>query len=126
MAHKKVAIVGRGRLVGKPLEKMWQASGIDVTVFEKGDDLGGLINYDLIVSATGVSSLIKPSMIKSGVVIVDAGTASEKGKISGDVAPDIREMSDITITPEKGGVGPLTGAGLFVNVLLAALQKIQK
>ena len=119
---KKVAIVGRGRLVGAPLEKMWLKSGVDVTVFEKGDDLSQLINYDIIVSATGFPGLIKSQMIKTKTVVVDAGTASENGKIVGDVSEEARQRNDVIITPKKGGVGPLTVSALFDNVITACLK----
>ncbi len=119
---KKVAIVGRGRLVGAPLEKMWLKSDVDVTVFEKGDDLSQLINYDIIVSATGVPGLIKSQMIKTKTVVVDAGTASENGKIVGDVSEEARQRNDVIITPKKGGVGPLTVSALFDNVITACLK----
>ena len=119
---KKVAIVGRGRLVGAPLEKMWLKSDVDVTVFEKGDDLSQLINYDIIVSVTGVPGLIKSQMIKTKTVVVDAGTASENGKIVGDVSEEARQRNDVIITPKKGGVGPLTVSALFDNVITACLK----
>ena len=119
---KKVAIVGRGRLVGAPLERMWLKSGVDVTVFEKGDDLSQLINYDIIVSATGVPGLIKSQIIKAKAVVVDAGTASENGKIVGDVSEEMRQRNDVIITPKKGGVGPLTVSALFDNVITACLK----
>ena len=122
LKNKKVAIVGRGRLVGAPLEKMWLKSGVDVTVFEKGDDLSQLINYDIIVSATGVPGLIKSQMIKPKTVVVDAGTASENGKIVGDVSEEVRQRNDVIITPKKGGVGPLTVSALFDNVITACLK----
>ena len=119
---KKVAIVGRGRLVGAPLERMWLKSDVDVTVFEKGDDLSQLINYDIIVSATGVPGLIKSQMIKTKAVVIDAGTASENGKIVGDVSEEVRQRNDVIITPKKGGVGPLTVSALFDNVITACLK----
>ena len=119
---KKVAIVGRGRLVGAPLEKMWLKSGVDVTVFEKGADLSQLVNYDIIVSATGVPGLIKSQMVKAKAVVVDAGTASENGKIVGDVSEEVRQRNDVIITPKKGGVGPLTVSALFDNVITACLK----
>lgn len=122
LKNKKVAIVGRGRLVGAPLEKMWLKSGVDVTVFEKGDDLSQLINYDIIVSATGVPGLIKSQMVKTKTVVVDAGTASENGKIVGDVSEEVRQRNDVIITPKKGGVGPLTVSALFDNVITACLK----
>ena len=122
LKNKKVAIVGRGRLVGASLEKMWLKSNVDVTVFEKGDDLSQLINYDIIVSATGVPGLIKSQMIKTKTVVVDAGTASENGKIVGDVSEEVRQRNDVIITPKKGGVGPLTVSALFDNVITACLK----
>ena len=122
LKNKKVAIVGRGRLVGAPLEKMWLKSGVDVTVFEKGDDLSQLINYDIIVSATGVPGLIKSQMIKPKAVVIDAGTASENGKIIGDVSEEVRQRNDVIITPKRGGVGPLTVSALFDNVIMACLK----
>lgn len=118
-----IAIVGRGRLVGGPLERMWRRSGLAVTTFEEGDDLLRLVDYDVIVTATGAPGLIQPKMIRPGAVVVDAGTASENGRIVGDVAAANRRRNDIHLTPEKGGVGPLTVAALFDNVITACLRR---
>lgn len=119
---KKIAIVGNGRLVGAPLAKLWKSAGLDVSVCDsKTIDLANVINpSEVIVTATGVPGLITSEMIRSGATVVDAGTAAEHGKIVGDLADDIRERQDLTITPVKGGVGPLTVAALFDNVILAA------
>lgn len=120
LEHKKLAIVGRGKLVGAPLMKMWTESNYDVSLFHRGDDLEKLADYDVIVTATGVPGLIKSRMIKYGGVIVDAGTASEGGVIKGDLDDEARERDDLTLTPKIGGVGPLTVAMLFENVIRAA------
>lgn len=121
LKNKRVAIVGHGRLVGAPLEKMWRASNYDVTVFDKGDDLDELKYYDIVVTATGVPRLISDDMIKPGAVVVDAGTASEDGVLVGDIDDTVRKRSDLkAITPKVGGVGPLTVAALFEHVLMAA------
>ncbi len=120
LTDKKLAIVGRGKLVGAPLEKMWRESNYDITVFDKGSDLNLLANYDVIVTATGVPGLIRSEMIKVGGVVVDAGTASEGGVIKGDLDDAARERDDLTLTPKIGGVGPLTVAMLFEKVIQAA------
>lgn len=128
LADKKIAIVGNGRLVGAPLSRMWRDSGYNVTVFDKSshDMDTQLSEFDVIVTAVGVPSLIHSESVKSGAVVIDAGTASEHGKIVGDVAADVRERDDISITPEKGGVGPLTVAALFENVIQAATKTTKK
>lgn len=117
---KKLGIVGHGKLVGAPLERMWRESGYDVTVYDKGDDTSTLPDCDVVVTATGVPGLIKSTMLKYGAIVVDAGTASEGGVIKGDVDDAVREREDLTITPKIGGVGPLTVTMLFERVLQAA------
>jgi len=128
LADKKIAIVGNGRLVGAPLSKLWKSSGLDVTVYDdQTQDLDEKIKLaDVIVTATGIPGLIKNSMIRQNAIIVDAGTASEDGKIVGDVSIDVRDRKDLTITPIKGGVGPLTVTALFDNVILAARKVADK
>ncbi len=119
---KHILVVGNGRLVGAPLAKMWLNSGYDVEIADRSvDNLASVVKKaDIIVSAAGKPGLITADMLRPGVVVVDAATASEDGKIVGDVAPGVRERKDITITPEKGGVGPLTVTALFDNVIRAA------
>ena len=119
---REIAIIGNGRLVGAPLFALWKSANLNVSVYDDQTcDLADAIKTaDVIVSATGVPGLIKSSMIKQKAAIVDAGTASEGGKIVGDVADDVRERTDLAITPIKGGVGPLTIAALFDNVITAA------
>ena len=121
LSGKKIALVGRGRLVGAPLYKMFKDSGLEVRVFEEGDSLDSLSSFDVVISATGVPRLIKREMVKSGAVVVDAGTASEGGILVGDIEEEIREREDlVAITPKIGGVGPMTVAVLFDNVITAA------
>jgi methylenetetrahydrofolate dehydrogenase (NADP+)/methenyltetrahydrofolate cyclohydrolase len=126
-AGKKILIVGHGRLVGKPLARIWQASNYDVTVVDRTvENLAEVTREaDVIVCATGVAGLITANMVRGDAVIVDAGVATDKNGLVGDVAPDVRERPDITITPEKGGVGPLTVCALFENVILAARRSTE-
>lgn len=117
----KIALVGRGRLVGGPLIRMFTASGYDFDVFGRDGDLTKLTNYDIIITATGTPHLISSEMVRAGAVIVDAGTASEDGVLVGDLDDAVRERDDLrAITPKIGGVGPLTVSVLFDNVIRAA------
>ena len=123
LKQKAIAIVGRGRLVGEPLARLWRGAGHDVTILDKESDLTTeLPKYDVIVSATGSVGVINSDMLQIGAVIVDAGTAAEHGKIVGDIDQALRTRDDLTITPEKGGVGPLTVAALFDNVIRSAQE----
>lgn len=122
LTTKKIAIVGRGRLVGAPLIKMWQNSGYHLTVFGHDADLSILNQFDLIVTATGHPRLITPAMLNtSGAIVVDAGTASEDGVLLGDLSDSARQSPHLlAVTPKIGGVGPLTVAVLFENVITSA------
>ena len=124
---KKITIVGNGRLVGAPLAAMWKKSGFDVTVLTRQDKniAEVLRESDVVVTATGVPRLVTSTMIKIDAVVVDAGTASEDGVIVGDLDESVRMREDLTITPEKGGVGPLTVAALFENVITAARRTVE-
>lgn len=125
LPNLKLAVVGRGKLVGRPLIRMWQESGYDVSIFGRDGDLNELKGYDVIVTATGVPHLIKSEMLKPGAVVVDAGTASEGGVLVGDLDEAARERSDLILTPKIGGVGPLTVTMLFER-LLQACEKAKK
>jgi methylenetetrahydrofolate dehydrogenase (NADP+)/methenyltetrahydrofolate cyclohydrolase len=121
---KNIVIVGHGRLVGRPLARMWEQSDLPVQVADRKtphDELVELTrNADVLVCATGVPGVITKDMVKPDAVIVDAGVATDSNGLVGDVAADVRELPDIKITPEKGGVGPLTVCALFDNVIRSA------
>ena len=121
LSNKRVALVGYGRLVGQPLKRIFDNSGIDAEVFRHDSDLSKLADFGVIISATGVPHLITSDMVSGGAVVVDAGTASEDGVLVGDVDEAVRERSDLSaITPKTGGVGPLTVGVLFEDVIQAA------
>ena len=122
LADKKVAVVGQGRLVGAPLTHMWRHSGIEVVALDDScrDLKSALSDMDVIVTATGVPGLIKSDMIKLGAVVVDAGVADDHGRTVGDADQAVYQRDDLTITPQKGGVGPLTIAALMDNVIRAS------
>jgi len=125
---KKVLLVGRGKLVGAPLERMLLDSGVDVAVADRStkDLKAETLKADVIITATGKAGLITADMIKPQAVVVDAGVAGEKGKTVGDVATDVYERDDLTITPVKGGVGPLTVCALFDNVIRASRRAVEQ
>lgn len=125
---KQVLLVGRGKLVGAPLERMLLASGVNVSVADRQttDLKSETLKADIIITATGSPAILFPDMIKQGAVVVDAGVAGEEGKTVGDLAPEVYEREDLTLTPTKGGVGPLTVCALFENVIRAARRTAQK
>lgn len=125
---KRVLLVGRGKLVGAPLERMLKSSGVDVRVADREtkDLKSETLQADVIITATGSPAIIYPDMLKPGAVVVDAGVAGEDGKTVGDLAPEVYERDDLTLTPTKGGVGPLTVCALFENVILAARRAAEK
>jgi methylenetetrahydrofolate dehydrogenase (NADP+)/methenyltetrahydrofolate cyclohydrolase len=107
---------------------MLQDSGYNVTAITRTtEDVAGILRTaDIIITAAGVPGLITSDMIRPAAVVIDAGVASEGGKLVGDLAPNVRDRHDLTITPEKGGVGPLTVCALFDNVIRAAHAQIKK
>jgi methylenetetrahydrofolate dehydrogenase (NADP+)/methenyltetrahydrofolate cyclohydrolase len=123
---KKVLLIGRGRLVGAPLERILKASGVDVSVADRNtpDLAAATLQADVIITATGSPAIVHSDMIKQGAVVLDAGVAAEDGKTVGDVSPELYERDDLTITPAKGGVGPLTVCALFDNLIRAARNTV--
>jgi methylenetetrahydrofolate dehydrogenase (NADP+)/methenyltetrahydrofolate cyclohydrolase len=119
---KTVAMVGQGRLVGKPLAVMFEDSGATVVRCDAAtaDLRAATLEADIIVTATGHPKLITAGMVKPGSVIIDAGTAEIDGNLVGDVDHALYDDESLKITPNPGGVGPLTVAALFDNVLIAA------
>ena len=125
LKDKKVVIVGQGRLVGKPVAHLLRSRGLDVSIINsKTENKKEIIERsDVVISGVGRGKFITRDMVKSGAIIIDAGTSEENGSIVGDV--DFKDMSDIDgfITPSPGGVGPVTVAMLLENVLKVAKNK---
>jgi methylenetetrahydrofolate dehydrogenase (NADP+) / methenyltetrahydrofolate cyclohydrolase len=125
---KRILLIGRGKLVGAPLERIFRADDYDVTVVDRetGDVKSEAQKADVIITAAGSPAILFPDMIKPGAVVIDAGVASEDGKTVGDLAPEVYERDDLTLTPQKGGVGPLTVCALFDNTIRAAQMQVKK
>lgn len=122
LVGKKILLLGRGKLVGAPLEKMLKKSGLNVEVIERETKnlKEKTLESDVIITATGQPAIIYKDMVKPNAVVVDAGVASEDGKTVGDLDPGVYERDDLIITPRRGGVGPLTVCALFENVIRSA------
>lgn len=125
LTGKQIAIVGAGKLVGAPLAAMWAKRGLAITTITQSSSNvhETLQASDVIITATGTPRLITAEDVKQKAVVVDAGTASEGGFIVGDVDDSVRERKDVTITPVKGGVGPLTYTVLFDHLIEACLRR---
>lgn len=118
VSDKTVAIIGRGRLVGIPVAKWFRDMGANVEIISRDTkDISRVtLKADIIVSGAGSPYLLKPDMIKKGVIVIDAGTSEESGKLVGDVDPECADKCSL-FTPVPGGVGPLTIVMLFKNLL---------
>ncbi|MFI1284847.1 bifunctional methylenetetrahydrofolate dehydrogenase/methenyltetrahydrofolate cyclohydrolase [Streptomyces sp. NPDC020858] len=119
-----VVVLGRGITVGRSIGLLLtrKSENATVTLCHTGTrDLSGLLRQaDVIVAAAGVPHLVKPEDVKRGAAVLDVGVSrDESGKIVGDVHPGVAEVAD-WISPNPGGVGPMTRAQLLVNVVEAA------
>lgn len=125
VAGKNAVVLGNGRLVGKPAVAWFKQNGAIVTVLDKidGDPTAFLQKADIIVSGTGSPRIIKPEMIREGVILLDAGASEDAGEIRGDADYACSDKCAI-FTPVPGGIGPITVALLFKNLLDMAEKKI--
>ncbi|HWL60445.1 MAG TPA: bifunctional methylenetetrahydrofolate dehydrogenase/methenyltetrahydrofolate cyclohydrolase [Microbacteriaceae bacterium] len=129
---KHVTVVGRGLTVGRPLGLLLTRKGVDATVtltHSRTPDLAAEVRRaDIVVAAVGVPHLIKPDWIKPGAAVLDVGvtrtgtTESGKAKLSGDVDPAVAEVAG-WLSPNPGGVGPMTRALLVKNVVDTAERR---
>ncbi|TSD02741.1 MAG: methylenetetrahydrofolate dehydrogenase (NADP+) / methenyltetrahydrofolate cyclohydrolase [Parcubacteria group bacterium Athens0714_26] len=110
--NKNVVVVGAGKLVGMPASVWLINQGATVTVVnEFTPDISKFTkNADIIISGAGKPWLIKPEMVKDNVIIIDAGS------LVGDVEPTVAEKASL-FTPVPGGIGPLTVAMVFKNLI---------
>ncbi|MDQ6851660.1 MAG: bifunctional methylenetetrahydrofolate dehydrogenase/methenyltetrahydrofolate cyclohydrolase [Actinomycetota bacterium] len=123
IAGANVVVIGRGLTVGRPLALMLtrRSENATVTVCHTATrDLSGHVRQaDIVVAAAGSPGLVTSDMVKPGAAVLDAGVSRVNGKIAGDVAADVAEVAGY-LSPNPGGVGPMTRAMLLVNVVEAA------
>lgn len=122
IAGKHAVVVGRSRIVGRPVAHLLSARDATVTLCHSHTpDLGRhLRDAEIVVAAVGKPGLIRGRDLKRGAVVIDAGINVIGGKVRGDVDfESARRVAD-WITPVPGGVGPVTTACLLANVLLCA------
>lgn len=126
LAGAEVVVVGRGLTVGRPLGLILtrRAENATVTMCHTGtrDLAAHTRRADIVVSAAGVPDLISADMVQPGAAVLDVGVARRDGKIAGDVAPGVDEVAG-WISPNPGGVGPMTRAMLLTNVVEAAERR---
>jgi len=117
---KKVAVVGLGTLVGKPIASWFSGKVPEVFAFDKGSDFSVLENVDIIVLGTGHAGLIKAEMLKKGAGVIDFGYGTDlDGKARGDFDEEsLKQTGEDYLnfyTPTPGGTGPILVACLFKN-----------
>ncbi len=122
----EVVVVGRGVTVGRPLGLLLtrRSENATVTLCHTGtrDLAAHTRNADIVVAAAGVPGIISADMVKPGAAVLDVGVSRVDGKIAGDVAPDVYDVAG-WVSPNPGGVGPMTRAMLLSNIVGLAEQR---
>ena len=127
LAGKQVAVIGRGITVGRPLGLLLTRKAIDatVTLLHSGskDIPGAVRNADIVVAAVGVAHFVKADWVKPGAAVLDVGITrietSGQAQLVGDVDPGVAAVAGY-LSPNPGGVGPMTRAMLVKNVVDSA------
>jgi methylenetetrahydrofolate dehydrogenase (NADP+)/methenyltetrahydrofolate cyclohydrolase len=123
----EVAVIGRGITVGRPLGLLMSRKGIDSTVTTlhsaSKDIAASVLRADIVVAALGVAHFVQPDWIKPGAAVLDVGvTCVDSGStLAGDIHPDVASVAG-WLSPNPGGVGPMTRAMLVKNVVEAAAR----
>jgi methylenetetrahydrofolate dehydrogenase (NADP+) / methenyltetrahydrofolate cyclohydrolase len=127
IAGADVVIVGRGITVGRPLGLLLtrRSENATVTLCHTGThDLAAHVRRaDIVVAAAGVPGLITPDLVRPGATVLDVGVSRVDGRIAGDVAAGVAEVAGY-LSPNPGGVGPMTRAMLLTNVVDAAERAV--
>ena len=123
IAGAEVVVVGRGVTVGRPLGLLLtrRSENATVTLCHTGTrDLAAHVRRaDIVVAAAGVPGIISGDMVKSGAAVLDVGVSRVEGKLAGDVAEDVWDVAG-WVSPNPGGVGPMTRAMLLSNIVSMA------
>lgn len=116
----RVTVVGRGVTIGRPMGLLLtrRTENATVTLCHTGTrDLASEVSRaDIVIAAAGVPHLITKDMVKPGAAVIDVGVSRTEAGLTGDVAPDVWDVAG-HVSPNPGGVGPLTRAFLLVNVV---------
>ncbi|MBN9376155.1 MAG: bifunctional methylenetetrahydrofolate dehydrogenase/methenyltetrahydrofolate cyclohydrolase, partial [Cellulomonas sp.] len=128
-----VVVVGRGVTVGRSIGLLLTRRAVNATVTLTHTGTADLAAHtrsaDVIVAAAGVPSIVTADMVKPGAVVVDVGVSrvtdpvTGKSRVAGDVDPSVREVA-AWVSPNPGGVGPMTRAMLLANVVEAAERSL--
>ena len=124
LTDKSILVIGNGRLVGAPVSAWLKSTHIEhvVVTREDGDIRPFIHTADVVITGAGVPSLVSPDMIHDGMYLFDAGTSEDGGKIRGDIDRACYEKATL-VTPVPGGIGPLTIAVLFDNLVKIYARK---
>jgi methylenetetrahydrofolate dehydrogenase (NADP+)/methenyltetrahydrofolate cyclohydrolase len=127
IAGAEVVVVGRGLTVGRPLGLLLtrRSENATVTMCHTGtrDLAAHTRNADIVVAAAGVPGIITGDMVKPGAAVLDVGVSRVDGKLAGDVAADVWDVAG-WVSPNPGGVGPMTRAMLLSNIVTMAEQAL--
>ena len=133
VAGAKVVVVGRGLTVGRPLGLILtrRSENATVTLCHTGTrDLAAEVRQaDVVIAAAGVPGIVTGEMVKPGAAVLDVGVsrvvdeATGTGRVAGDVADDVWDVAGY-VSPNPGGVGPMTRAMLLSNVVQVAEQQL--
>ncbi len=120
--NKNIVVIGNGALVGYPMTLWLDNHNFSYNVLVKETPTALRDNLikkaDVIISGAGAPHLVKAHMVKPGVILIDAGTSESGKKIIGDIAQAAYPVSNL-YTPVPGGIGPITIAILYTNIINA-------
>jgi len=129
IAGAEVVVIGRGVTVGRPLGLLLtrRSENATVTLCHTGTvDLAAHVRgADIVVAAAGVPGIVTREMVKPGAAVLDVGVSRVDGKLAGDVAPEVWDVAG-WVSPNPGGVGPMTRAMLLANVVSIAEHDVSR
>jgi methylenetetrahydrofolate dehydrogenase (NADP+)/methenyltetrahydrofolate cyclohydrolase len=114
-----IAIVGLGRLVGRPVAHYAMGKAKEVFLLDKGSDMELIKKADVVVLGAGAPGLVTGSMLRERALVIDFGYGSKNGGIMGDFTPSA-DYRQVSYTPTPGGTGPILVAKLFENFFMLA------